>query len=152
MCMSARGPVNEDVFVAPASAISKMKTMDSDIQEITEQIHRLLLQVNDNKELNGLNQSKHQQRILGILYSLVTLCLFYFNPFPCYFLCVCHQPVHNSNSSGYGSLNSNDHLLGTTSSSESLNNGNPSKLQQEEEEVSGKARPVSKPKNYHAFY
>ncbi|XP_028283925.1 period circadian protein homolog 2 isoform X3 [Parambassis ranga] len=88
------GPVNEDVFVAPASAISKMKTMDSDIQEITEQIHRLLL-----------------------------------------------QPVHNSNSSGYGSLNSNDHLLGTTSSSESLNNGNQSKLQQEEEEVSGKARP-----------
>ncbi|XP_060762071.1 period circadian protein homolog 2 [Neoarius graeffei] len=36
------GPVNEDVFAAPATAESK--TMDSDIQDITEQIHRLLLQ------------------------------------------------------------------------------------------------------------
>ncbi|XP_047445193.1 period circadian protein homolog 2 isoform X3 [Mugil cephalus] len=83
------GPVNEDVF-SPASTISEMKTMDSDIQEITEQIHRLLL-----------------------------------------------QPVHNSGSSGYGSLN-NDHHLGMTSSNESLNNG---KMQQEEEQVSHKARP-----------
>uniref|UniRef100_A0A7N9B008 Period circadian protein homolog 2 n=1 Tax=Mastacembelus armatus TaxID=205130 RepID=A0A7N9B008_9TELE len=38
------GPVNEDVFVAPVSPVREMKTMDSDIQEITEQIHRLLLQ------------------------------------------------------------------------------------------------------------
>nr|XP_020451462.1 period circadian protein homolog 2-like isoform X2 [Monopterus albus] len=38
------GPVNEDVFVAPVSAEGKMKPMESDIQEITEQIHRLLLQ------------------------------------------------------------------------------------------------------------
>ncbi|XP_064194336.1 period circadian protein homolog 2-like isoform X7 [Anguilla rostrata] len=36
------GPVNEDVFAAPPS--TEVKTMDSDIQEITEQIHRLLLQ------------------------------------------------------------------------------------------------------------
>uniref|UniRef100_A0A4W6DNG8 Period circadian protein homolog 2 n=1 Tax=Lates calcarifer TaxID=8187 RepID=A0A4W6DNG8_LATCA len=85
------GPVNEDVFVAPASLLSEMKTMDSDIQEITEQIHRLLL-----------------------------------------------QPVHNSGSSGYGSLNSNDHLLGMSSSSESLNKP---KMRWEEEEVSSKARP-----------
>ncbi|XP_051534461.1 period circadian protein homolog 2-like isoform X2 [Myxocyprinus asiaticus] len=36
------GPMNEDVFSAPAFTEEKM--MDSDIQEITEQIHRLLLQ------------------------------------------------------------------------------------------------------------
>lgn len=38
-----RGPVNEDVFAAPVTA--EGKAMDSDIQDITEQIHRLLLQV-----------------------------------------------------------------------------------------------------------
>ncbi|XP_061695077.1 period circadian protein homolog 2 isoform X2 [Syngnathoides biaculeatus] len=90
------GPVNEDVFMAPLSAGADTKIMDSDIQEITEQIHRLLL-----------------------------------------------QPVHNSGSSGYRSLNSTDHLLGMTSSSESLNKG--SKFRQEddeeEEDVSSKARP-----------
>lgn len=42
--------MNEDVFVAPVSTVGKMKTMDSDIQEVTEQIHRLLLQVKENKE------------------------------------------------------------------------------------------------------
>ncbi|KAI3374944.1 hypothetical protein L3Q82_021468 [Scortum barcoo] len=88
------GPVNEDVFVAPVSTVTEMKTMDSDIQEVTEQIHRLLL-----------------------------------------------QPVHNSGSSGYGSLNRNDHFLSMTSSSESLDNCSRSKMQQDEEEVSGKARP-----------
>ncbi|XP_062328654.1 period circadian protein homolog 2 isoform X2 [Osmerus eperlanus] len=36
------GPVNEDVFAAPA--FTEGKIMDSDIQEMTEQIHRLLLQ------------------------------------------------------------------------------------------------------------
>uniref|UniRef100_A0AAR2KAS5 Period circadian protein homolog 2 n=1 Tax=Pygocentrus nattereri TaxID=42514 RepID=A0AAR2KAS5_PYGNA len=36
------GPVNEDVFSAPA--FTEGKIMDSDIQEITEQIHKLLLQ------------------------------------------------------------------------------------------------------------
>uniref|UniRef100_A0A671Z0E3 Period circadian protein homolog 2 n=1 Tax=Sparus aurata TaxID=8175 RepID=A0A671Z0E3_SPAAU len=91
------GPVNEDVFVAPTSTLVEMKNMDSDIQEVTEQIHRLLL-----------------------------------------------QPVHNSGSSGYGSLSRNDHILGMTSSSESLENGHGSKMQQVEEEVSDKARPVSK--------
>ncbi|KAM6918615.1 period circadian protein homolog 2 [Xenentodon cancila] len=87
------GPVNEDVFSAPTSTIPHMKTMDSDIQEITEQIHRLLL-----------------------------------------------QPVHNSGSSGYSSQNSTDHRLGLTCSTESLNNSNGSKTQQEEGEVSSKTR------------
>ncbi|KAL1259991.1 hypothetical protein QQF64_007818 [Cirrhinus molitorella] len=36
------GPMNEDVFSAPT--FTEEKIMDSDIQEITEQIHRLLLQ------------------------------------------------------------------------------------------------------------
>ncbi|XP_034468327.1 period circadian protein homolog 2 isoform X2 [Hippoglossus hippoglossus] len=85
------GPVNEDVFVARASSLGETKTMDSDIQDITEQIHRLLL-----------------------------------------------QPVHNSGSSGHGSLNSNDHLLGLSISSESINKG---KMLREEEELSSKARP-----------
>uniref|UniRef100_A0A8D3E1N9 Period circadian protein homolog 2 n=1 Tax=Scophthalmus maximus TaxID=52904 RepID=A0A8D3E1N9_SCOMX len=74
------GPVNEDVFVAPVSSVGETKTMDSEIQEITEQIHRLLL-----------------------------------------------QPVHNSGSSGYGSLNSNDHLLGISSTGESVNKITPSR-------------------------
>uniref|UniRef100_A0A8C6SP23 Period circadian protein homolog 2 n=1 Tax=Neogobius melanostomus TaxID=47308 RepID=A0A8C6SP23_9GOBI len=39
------GPVNEDVFVAPVSVTGEMKTLAPDIQAITEQIHRLLLQV-----------------------------------------------------------------------------------------------------------
>uniref|UniRef100_G3PJQ0 Period circadian clock 2 n=1 Tax=Gasterosteus aculeatus aculeatus TaxID=481459 RepID=G3PJQ0_GASAC len=74
-----RGPVNEDVFVGAASTVREMKTMESDIQEITEQIHRLLL-----------------------------------------------QPIHNSGSSGYGSLNRND-LVSMSSSGESLNSGGASK-------------------------
>uniref|UniRef100_A0A672NJG5 Period circadian protein homolog 2 n=1 Tax=Sinocyclocheilus grahami TaxID=75366 RepID=A0A672NJG5_SINGR len=36
------GPMNEDVFSAPA--FTEEKIMDSDVQEITEQVHRLLLQ------------------------------------------------------------------------------------------------------------
>lgn len=47
--LASRGPVNEDVFVAPSSAVAEMKTSDSDIQEITEQIHRLLLQVSHDR-------------------------------------------------------------------------------------------------------
>lgn len=43
VCVFFRGPVNEDVFAAPAFHGGKI--MDSDIQEISEQIHRLLLQV-----------------------------------------------------------------------------------------------------------
>ncbi|XP_061776350.1 period circadian protein homolog 2 isoform X2 [Nerophis ophidion] len=88
------GPVNEDVFMAPVVAAAEQKTMDSDIQEITEQIHRLLL-----------------------------------------------QPVHNSGSSSYRSLNSTDPRQGMTSSGENLNNGNCSKFYLEEEEVSNKDRP-----------
>ncbi len=61
-------------------------------------------------------------------------------------LFICDQPVHNSGSSGYCSLNRSDHHLGMTSSTESLDNGSGSKMQQAENEVSSKARPVSKPK------
>uniref|UniRef100_A0A3Q4HFY0 Period circadian protein homolog 2 n=1 Tax=Neolamprologus brichardi TaxID=32507 RepID=A0A3Q4HFY0_NEOBR len=82
------GPVNEDIFMGPVSGIREVKTMDSDVQEITEQIHRLLL-----------------------------------------------QPVHNSGSSGYGSLHSNDHFLDIGSSNESLSY---SKMHQEEEDMRGK--------------
>ncbi|XP_077471679.1 period circadian protein homolog 2 isoform X3 [Stigmatopora argus] len=89
------GPVNEDIFMPPLSAASETKAMDSDIQEVTEQIHRLLL-----------------------------------------------QPVLNSGSSGYRSLNSTDHLLGMTSSSDSLNNATKFHLEDDEEEdVISKARP-----------
>ncbi|XP_013767889.1 period circadian protein homolog 2 isoform X2 [Pundamilia nyererei] len=85
------GPVNEDIFMGPVSGVREVKTMDSDVQEITEQIHRLLL-----------------------------------------------QPVHNSGSSGYGSLHSNDHFLEIGSSNESLSYN---KMHQEEEDMRGKARP-----------
>uniref|UniRef100_A0AAX7UR88 Period circadian protein homolog 2 n=1 Tax=Astatotilapia calliptera TaxID=8154 RepID=A0AAX7UR88_ASTCA len=85
------GPVNEDSFMGPVSGVKEVKTMDSDVQEITEQIHRLLL-----------------------------------------------QPVHNSGSSGYGSLHSNDHFLEIGSSNESLSYN---KMHQEEEDMRGKARP-----------
>ncbi|XP_068959353.1 period circadian protein homolog 2 isoform X2 [Petaurus breviceps papuanus] len=67
------GPLNEDVFAAPSC--TEEKTPHPSIQEITEQIYRLLL-----------------------------------------------QPVHNSGSSGYGSLGSNgshEHLMSQTSSSDS---------------------------------
>lgn len=39
-----RAPLNEDVFTPPAP--SPALSLDSDIQELSEQIHRLLLQVN----------------------------------------------------------------------------------------------------------
>lgn len=38
-----RAPLNEDVFTPPAP--SPAPTLDTDIQELSEQIHRLLLQV-----------------------------------------------------------------------------------------------------------
>nr|XP_015812393.2 period circadian protein homolog 2 isoform X2 [Nothobranchius furzeri] len=91
------GPMNEDIFMPPVLSVGRMKTMDPDIQEISEQIHRLLL-----------------------------------------------QPVHNSGSSGYSSLNSNDHLQGMTSSSESLNNGNGSSMHQE-----GESKGKSRPRTFH---
>uniref|UniRef100_A0A8B9I093 Period circadian protein homolog 2 n=1 Tax=Astyanax mexicanus TaxID=7994 RepID=A0A8B9I093_ASTMX len=49
------GPVNEDVFAAPPTAEGKV--MDSDIQEITEQIHRLLLQVEPENSTFSLAES-----------------------------------------------------------------------------------------------
>ncbi|XP_054888993.1 period circadian protein homolog 2 isoform X2 [Poeciliopsis prolifica] len=88
------GPMNEDIFTTPASSMGHMKNMDSDIQEITEQIHRLLL-----------------------------------------------QPVHNSGSSGYSSLNSNEYLQGMTSSSSESLNSKQGKKQQKEGEQSSKSRP-----------
>nr|XP_056706138.1 period circadian protein homolog 2 [Euleptes europaea] len=71
------GPLNEDVF---APHCTEDKILHPSIQEITEQIHRLLL-----------------------------------------------QPVHNSGSSGYGSLGSNgshEHLMSVASSSDSNGNNN----------------------------
>lgn len=38
-----RAPLNEDVFTPPAP--SPVLSLDPDIQELSEQIHRLLLQV-----------------------------------------------------------------------------------------------------------
>uniref|UniRef100_A0A8C0GXT0 Period circadian protein homolog 2 n=1 Tax=Chelonoidis abingdonii TaxID=106734 RepID=A0A8C0GXT0_CHEAB len=72
------GPLNEDVFAAPN--YTEDKILHPSIQEITEQIYRLLL-----------------------------------------------QPVHNSGSSGYGSLGSNgshEHLMSIASSSDSNGNNN----------------------------
>ncbi|XP_015227961.1 PREDICTED: period circadian protein homolog 2-like isoform X3 [Cyprinodon variegatus] len=89
------GPMNEDIFMTPVSSMGHIKNMDPDIQEITEQIHRLLL-----------------------------------------------QPVHNSGSSGYSSLNSNEYLQSmTSSSSDSLSNSKGGKIQQKEAELSSKSRP-----------
>lgn len=60
-----------------------------------------------------------------------------------FLLIICDQPVHSGGSSAYGSMTNNDHLLGMTSSSESLSNGSGNKMRQEEEEQSSKTRPVS---------
>ncbi|MEQ2212364.1 hypothetical protein XENOCAPTIV_029756, partial [Xenoophorus captivus] len=49
------GPVNEDVFAAPAFHGGKM--MDSDIQEISEHIHRLLLQVRKHTRILSSSES-----------------------------------------------------------------------------------------------
>lgn len=50
--------MNEDIFMPPVSAVGQMKTMDSDIQEISEQIHLLLLQVRQDQ----IKQLKVEQR------------------------------------------------------------------------------------------
>ncbi|KAG8002226.1 Period circadian protein-like protein 2 [Nibea albiflora] len=59
------GPVNEDVFAAPAFHGGKM--MDSDIQEISEQIHRLLLQPIHNMGSSGYgshgSNGSHEQLV-----------------------------------------------------------------------------------------
>uniref|UniRef100_A0A8C5AM97 Period circadian protein homolog 2 n=1 Tax=Gadus morhua TaxID=8049 RepID=A0A8C5AM97_GADMO len=51
------GPVNEDVFVAPAPKPGETKTIDPDVPEITEQIHRLLLQVRDEPDALAENRN-----------------------------------------------------------------------------------------------
>ncbi|XP_054649893.1 period circadian protein homolog 2-like isoform X2 [Dunckerocampus dactyliophorus] len=58
------GPVNEDVF---ATAFNEGKMMDSDIQEISEQIHRLLLQPVHNMGSSGYgshgSNGSHEQLV-----------------------------------------------------------------------------------------
>lgn len=46
-----RAPLNEDVFTPPGS--SSALSLDSDIQELSEQIHRLLLQVGTEDGMGG---------------------------------------------------------------------------------------------------
>ncbi|KAM3866226.1 period circadian protein homolog 2 [Diretmus argenteus] len=60
------GPVNEDVFVASAPVPSEMKMVDSDIQEITEQIHRLLLQPVHNAGSSGYGSPSSNEHLVGI--------------------------------------------------------------------------------------
>ncbi|CAG07634.1 unnamed protein product, partial [Tetraodon nigroviridis] len=63
------GPVNEDVFLSPTSAVAEMKTMDSDIQEITEQIHRLLLQPVHNSGSSGYSSLPRTDNIFSMTSS-----------------------------------------------------------------------------------
>ncbi|XP_068196512.1 period circadian protein homolog 2 isoform X2 [Antennarius striatus] len=60
------GPLNEDVFVAPVSTVAETKTIDSDIQELTEQIHRLLLQPVHSSGSSGYGSSNRNSNILGM--------------------------------------------------------------------------------------
>ncbi|XP_058035635.1 period circadian protein homolog 1 isoform X2 [Ahaetulla prasina] len=55
------GPLNEDVFTAPK--VLKSKALDVDIQELSEQIHRLLLQPVHSSGALGLcsNSASHEQ-------------------------------------------------------------------------------------------
>uniref|UniRef100_A0A673HCL5 Period circadian protein homolog 2 n=1 Tax=Sinocyclocheilus rhinocerous TaxID=307959 RepID=A0A673HCL5_9TELE len=61
------GPVNEDVFAAPAAA--EGKSVDSDIQEITEQIHRLLLQPVHNNGSSGYGSLGSNDHLLSVASS-----------------------------------------------------------------------------------
>ncbi|XP_069053461.1 period circadian protein homolog 2 isoform X1 [Lepisosteus oculatus] len=64
------GPVNEDVFAAPA--FTEGKIVDSDIQEITEQIHRLLLQPVHNNGSSGygsLGSNGSHEHIMSVASS-----------------------------------------------------------------------------------
>uniref|UniRef100_A0A8C1J0W3 Period circadian protein homolog 2 n=1 Tax=Cyprinus carpio TaxID=7962 RepID=A0A8C1J0W3_CYPCA len=61
------GPVNEDVFAAPAAA--EGKSLDSDIQEITEQIHRLLLQPVHNNGSSGYGSLASNDHLLSVASS-----------------------------------------------------------------------------------
>ncbi|KAM8805300.1 period circadian protein homolog 2 [Eudromia elegans] len=97
------GPLNEDVFAAPN--YTEDRILHPSVQEITEQIYRLLL-----------------------------------------------QPVHNSGSSGYGSLGSNgshEHLMSVASSSDSTGNNNED-AHKDKAETSQSARKV-KNKGQHIF-
>ncbi|XP_064373013.1 period circadian protein homolog 2 [Dromaius novaehollandiae] len=97
------GPLNEDVFAAPN--YTEDRILHPSVQEITEQIYRLLL-----------------------------------------------QPVHNSGSSGYGSLGSNgshEHLMSVASSSDSTGNNNEDAHKDKPETCQG-ARKV-KNKGQHIF-
>ncbi|XP_065118363.1 period circadian protein homolog 2 isoform X3 [Paramisgurnus dabryanus] len=58
------GPVNEDVFAA--QAVAEGKTLDSDIQEITEQIHRLLLQPVHNNGSSGYGSLCSNDHLLSL--------------------------------------------------------------------------------------
>lgn len=119
VCVFFRGPVNEDVFAAPAFHGGKI--VDSDIQEISEQIHRLLLQVWAHTLDSGIKYTFSYQHL-----SVSVTNLF------------CLQPIHNMGSSGYGSHGSNgshEQLVSISSSSES--NGNAGKTTEE----TGKAKP-----------
>ncbi|NXC44955.1 PER2 protein, partial [Penelope pileata] len=96
------GPLNEDVFAAPN--YTEDRILHPSVQEITEQIYRLLL-----------------------------------------------QPVHNSGSSGYGSLGSNgshEHLMSVASSSDSTGNNNEDT--QKDKTISQDAQKV-KNKGQHIF-
>ncbi|XP_059419162.1 period circadian protein homolog 2-like [Carassius carassius] len=61
------GPVNEDVFAAPA--VAEGKSLDSDIQEITEQIHRLLLQPVHNNGSSGYGSLGSNDHLLNVASS-----------------------------------------------------------------------------------
>ncbi|XP_048019281.1 period circadian protein homolog 2 isoform X1 [Megalobrama amblycephala] len=61
------GPVNEDVFAAPATA--EGKSIDSDIQEITEQIHRLLVQPVHNNGSSGYGSLGSNDHLMSVASS-----------------------------------------------------------------------------------
>lgn len=73
--MFFRGPVNEDVFAAPAFHGGKI--MDSDIQEISEQIHKMLLQVWEHTLEPGISTFSCQRLSVSVtifsLYSQSTM-------------------------------------------------------------------------------
>lgn len=98
--------------------------MDSDIQEISEQIHKLLLQVRPRTHLTRARNAASFFSCRQPSDSVTSLSHL--------------QPIHNMGSSGYGSHGSNgshEQLVSISSSSES--NGNAGKTAEE----TGKAKP-----------
>uniref|UniRef100_A0A3P8XNX4 Period circadian protein homolog 2 n=1 Tax=Esox lucius TaxID=8010 RepID=A0A3P8XNX4_ESOLU len=61
------GPVNEDVFAVQLPALVDTKTVDSEVQEITEQIHRLLLQPVHNTGSSGYGSTGSNDHIAASL-------------------------------------------------------------------------------------